>query len=403
MKTERARKATKRMAALVSGTVQLAAVAGVVGGAVFLSIYMRDNQPERVQIEAQTLTPSIQTTRVAVGTRTISLQKTGSVEPTVYVNISPEVSGVVETVMPGLAGGATFGADETLFMIFRDDLLIELRRRQADLAVAVAALDIERAQAENARREWESFGRGEITDLAARGPQVRSAEAQVLVAEAQVETAELNLERAGYSLPFAGRVVEISLAPGQRVSAGQSYGRVYSFSSIEVAVTLSPDELALLERVEGTPATVTARVLGKPITLQGTVSRIDGEVDRTTRLTQIIIALDASAVRLVGLQPGTFVTVALDGPEVENVAEVPNAALQEKDQVWLLENDRLRLARDVRVILRGRETTLVTGLADGSRIALGTIAGAADGTRIQADAVARSRPNSANPLEGSIE
>ena len=223
----------------------------VVGGTVAISNYLRDNQPERVQIETQSFTPRVQTTTVEARTRQIPLQKTGTVEPRVYVNISPEVSGVIETVAPGLAGGAIFEAGETLFGIFRDDLEIELRRRKADLAAAVASLDIERAQAENARREWQSFGRGEITDLAARGPQVRSAEAQVLIAESQVETAELNLVRAGYSLPFAGRVVETSLAPGQRVSAGQSYGRVYSFDSIEVAVQLSPDELALLENREG--------------------------------------------------------------------------------------------------------------------------------------------------------
>ncbi len=336
-----------------------------------------------------TFTPSVRTVAVEVQTRRIPLQKTGSVEPTVYVNISPEVTGVIEAVKLGFAGGASFEAGEILFGIFRDDLEIELRRREADLAATVASLDIEQAQAENARREWESFGRGEITDLAARGPQVRSAEAQVLIAQAQLDTAALNLQRAGYSLPFAGRVVETTLAPGQRVSAGQSYGRVYSFDSIEVAVPLSPDELALLGNVEGTPATVTARVLGRPVTLEGRVSRIEGEVNRSTRLTEVIIALYAAKVRQVGLQPGTFVTVALEGPEIAKLAEVPNAALQENDRVWLVEDGQLRLSPSLRVILRGRSTTLVTGRDEGARIALGTIAGAADGLRVRSDPVAR--------------
>ncbi|MEL7346104.1 MAG: efflux RND transporter periplasmic adaptor subunit [Pseudomonadota bacterium] len=396
-------KTRRRWLAIVVGSFQLAAVIGVVGGTIILSNYMRDNQPERVQIEAQTFTPVVQTTIVEVGTRRIPLEKTGSVEPTVYVNISPEVSGVIETVASGLAGGATFEAGETLFQIFRDDLGIELRRREADLAAAVASLDIERAQAENARREWESFGRGEITDLAARGPQIRSAEAQVLIAQAQVETAALNLERAGYQLPFAGRVVETSLAPGQRVSAGQSYGRVYSFESIEVAVSLSPDELALLDTVHGTAATVTARVLGRPVTLEGRVARIEGEVNRTTSLTQVIIELDAAIVRTVGLQPGTFVTVAFEGPQIGNVAALPNAALQENDHVWLVEDDRLRLAAQARVILRGRDTTLVVGLKNGARIAVGTIAGATDGLRVRALAGSPSHSEAASLTDGEGE
>ncbi|MEL6840860.1 MAG: efflux RND transporter periplasmic adaptor subunit [Pseudomonadota bacterium] len=392
-----------RLLVFVAGILQFLAVIAVVGGTVWVSNYLRDNQPERVQIETQTLTPTVRTTSVVVETRRIPLDKTGSVEPTVYVDISPEVSGVIETVAPGLAGGATFEAGDTLFSISRDDLVIELRRREADLASAVASLDIERAQAENARREWESFGRGEITDLAARGPQVRSAEAQVLIAQTQVDTAALNLDRSGYSLPFAGRVVETSLAAGQRVSAGQLYGRVYGFGSIEVTVSLSADELALLDRVAGTPATVTARVLGKPAILQGSVTRIESEVNRTTRLTQIIVGLDTKDVRQVGLQPGTFVTVAFDGPEIENVAEIPNAALQENDQVWLLEGDQLFLTEDLRVILRGRDSTLVTGLEDGARIAIGTIASAANGMRIRAEAVAGRDVHSAGLTEGDSE
>lgn len=403
MTTDNARKTPNPLVAFALGTVQLAAVVGVIGGSVFVSNYLRDNQPKRVQIEAQTFTPRVQTAVVEARTQRIPLQRTGSVEPTVYVNISPEVSGVIAAVAPGLAGGATFEAGETLFNIFRDDLEIELRRREADLAAAVASLDIERAQAENARREWESFGRGEITDLAARGPQVRSAEAQVLIAQAQVDTAALNLERAGYSLPFSGRVVETSLAPGQRVSAGQSYGRVYSFDSIEVAVPLSPDELGLLDTVEGTPATVTARVLGRSVTLQGVVSRIEGEVNRSTRLTKIIVALDAAIVRSVGLQPGTFVTVAFDGPEVEDVSEIPNAALQANDQVWLVDGDRLRLSSGLRVVLRGRDTTLVTGLEDGARIALGAVAGATEGLRVEVDPVAGPATSAANLVTGKSE
>ncbi|MEL7115836.1 MAG: HlyD family efflux transporter periplasmic adaptor subunit, partial [Pseudomonadota bacterium] len=227
--------------------------------------------------------------------------------------------------------------------------------------------------------------------------------AQVLIAQAQVDTAALNLERAGYSLPFAGRVVETTLAPGQRVSAGQSYGRVYSFDSIEVAVPLSPDELALLDTVEGTPATVTARVLGRPVTLEGRVSRIEGEVNRSTRLTEIIIALDAAKVRSARLQPGTFVTVALDGPEIAEVAEVPNAALQENDQVWLVEDGQLRLSTGLRVILRGRTTTLVTGLEHGARVALGTIAGAVDGLEVRSDAVASPSAIAAGRAQGESE
>lgn len=348
---------------------------------------MRDNQPERVQIEAQTFVPSVETVKVALETRRITVTQTGSVEPSVYVNLTPSVSGRIEAVAPGLGGGAAFKADQVLFEIARDDLEIELRRREADLAAAQANLDIELAQSENARREWDSFGRGEITDLAARGPQVRSAEAQVMTAEANLDAAQLDLDRAGFSLPFDGRIVDLSLALGQKVTEGQSFGTAYSFDDIEVVVSLSSDEMALLGQPIGTQVSIQAAHFGDIVDLTGTVERQGGEVNRTTRLTNLVIGLDSSEVQRLQIRPGTLVPVTFFGDAVSGVTELPNAALQEGDQVWLIENGALRRSTDVAVILRGPASTLITGLSDGDVVAIGTIAGAREGLRIQDQAL----------------
>ncbi len=368
----------------VLGSVQLGLVALTVGGAIFLANYMQANQPERVQIETRTFLPAVQTETVTLSGNKITLTATGTVEPSVYVNLTPEVSGVVSEVLPGLGSGARFAANEILFRIDPRDLDIEVQRREADLASAHASLDIERAQSTNAVREWEAYGRGEITDLAARGPQVRSAEAQVLSAEAGLETARLSRERAGFSLPFDGRIVEVSVAPGQKVTAGQSYGRAHSFDAVEVRVSFPPDNLSVLDSVTGTQALVLADILGRTVTLPGVVTRLDGEISRTTRLATLIISMDPARVAEIGLLPGAFATVTLVGPEISDVAVVPNAALQEDDQLWMIVDGVLRMTQDVTVVQRGRETSLVTGLPDGAEIAVGTIAGAVDGMKVSA-------------------
>lgn len=364
------------------GSVQLAAVVGLVFGTITLSNYMRDHQPERVQIEAQTFVPSVETVTVALETRQITVTNTGSVEPSVYVNLTPSVSGRIEAVTPGLGDGAVFEAEQMLFEIARDDLEIELLRREADLAAAQANLDIELAQSENARREWNSFGRGEITDLAARGPQVRSAEAQILTAEANLDAAQLDLDRTGFSLPFDGRIVDLSLALGQKVTEGQSFGTAYSFDDIEVVVSLSSDEMALLGQPIGTQVSILVYLFGDLVELSGTVERQGGEVNRTTRLTNLIIGLGSSDVQRLQIRPGTLVPVTFFGDAFSGVTELPNAALQEGDQVWLIVDGVLQRSTDVEVILRGPTSTLITGLRHGDVVAIGTIAGARNGLRI---------------------
>lgn len=394
MASER-RKILPALWTLFAGSLQLVAVIATVIGTIYVSNFMKANQPSRVAIDASVFVPVVQTHIVETRTRTIPLQKTGSVEPSVYVSITPGVSGVVASVTPGLGGGAVFAAEENLFRISPVDLEIEVQRREADLASARASLEIEQAQGENARREWESFGRGEISELAARGPQIRQAEAQVLTAQASLSVALLDLERSGFAFPFSGRVVDLSLALGQKLTEGQSYGTVYSFDNVEVSVSLSTDELALLDPVIGTTATIEAQVLGRSVTMTGDISRVAGEVNRATRLTNLIITLDPDEVRRLQLQPGTFVRITLAGPELLDVAEVPNAALQDGEQIWLIEDGVLRRTQMVRTVLRGREKSLVTGLHDGARIVIGTVAGASDGMSVRIDA----RDERPNPVE----
>ncbi|MCE8006866.1 MAG: efflux RND transporter periplasmic adaptor subunit [Aestuariivita sp.] len=313
--------------------------------------------------------------------------------------ITPEVSGVVRSVRPGLGTGTTFGRGEILFQLDQRDLEISVTQAEANLATAIASLDIERAQAENAIREWDSFGQGAITDLAARGPQVRSAEAQVAQARAALETAQLNLTRAGYSLPFDGRIIDLSLAPGQTVTAGQSYGSAYGFEQLEISVSFGQADLTAFQTLLGTPASLSANLLGQELHFDGVVSRIAREVSRTTRLATLIVTPEPNADLRDLLLPGGFVTVTLQGPLVSDTVDVPNAALQGEDRVWLVENDTLTLSDPLCVIQRGRESSVVTGLDDGDRIAIGTIAGATEGMSVRAGGA---RPVAPEPTERAL-
>ncbi len=371
-----------RFGKIFVGLVQLIVVVVVVYGAYQISTFMKRNQPERTQVAVEAVVPLIRTHLVETSDRFIPIEKNGTLEAAVYASLTPNVSGTVQSVAGGLGNGSTFAAEESLFRIGREDLEIEMRRRQADLASAQAALDIEIAQGDNARREWDNFGRGQISDLAARGPQIRQAEAQVLTAEANLDAARLDLARTDFSLPFAGRVVELSLAVGQRVSEGQSYGRAYSYDDVEVKVGLSNEELALLTTAIGTAAEVEVSVQGRREVLAGQVVRLVGEVSRTTRLSELVVSLPRNDVERLQLQPGALARVILQGRNIPDAALIPNAALQSGGYVWLVERGTLRRSRTIVPLLRTPAGTIVSGLPNGARIALGTIIGADEGIEV---------------------
>ncbi|MGK0370164.1 MAG: multidrug resistance efflux pump [Glaciecola sp.] len=203
--------------------------------------------------------PLVSVVRPLVSSGQLAVTSTGSVAVRSYVALTTQVSGRVVATSRALRSGGRFAAGETLVTLEQRDFTLALAQVQADVTSAQASLQLSRAEASVDISSYQRLNPGkEVPPLIAKEPQIAQAKAQLQAAIARRDIGQVNLERSVYSLPFSGRVVESSADEGQILNAGQSFGRVYALDAVEIAISLSPQELAKLAPAENRVATVTA-------------------------------------------------------------------------------------------------------------------------------------------------
>ncbi|MGD8440867.1 MAG: efflux RND transporter periplasmic adaptor subunit, partial [Holophagae bacterium] len=272
------------------------------------------------------------------------------------------------------------------------DYELALERAQATVARALVNLEQERAEAEVARDEWNDLHPGEDpTALVIREPQIRQAEAELAAAKADLAAAELNLDRTRISLPFNGVVVSESVDPGQFVAGTTRLARVYGTDAVEVRVPLKSSELAWFDVPSdnghrGPRAEVSAAFGGVTGTWEGRVSRMEAQVDQTSRMVHVVVEVDhpyAATVDRPALRPGTFVDVRIFGRTLDDVVPIPRYAVHEGNRVWVFDDGRLDI-RDVEVLRSDREQALVSsGLDAGDLVIVSALDAVTDGMAVR--------------------
>jgi RND family efflux transporter MFP subunit len=370
--------------------IVLPIVVFVAGAAAAYLIASSRKAPERVQRPA--LGPLVEVVPARIESVPVVIEGHGEVVPRVAVDVVPQVAGQIVNVHPSLVAGGFISAGKPLVVIDPRDYELAMERAQAAVARASVSLEREQAEAEVAREEWnELHPDEEPTGLVVREPQIRQAEAELAAAEADLAVAELNLERTRVSLPFDGVVVSENVDVGQFVSGTARLATVYGTDAVEVRVPLKSSELAWFDVPsdnghEGPKAEVSATFGGLRSTWSGRVSRMEAQVDQTTRMVHVVVEVEepyAASEGRPALRPGTFVDIRIFGRRLNDVIPVPRYAVHEGERVWLFDDGQLSI-RDVEVLRSDRERALLaSGLAPGDLVIVSSLDAVTDGMTVR--------------------
>ena len=356
-------------------------VAGVVVLMVLAFLFSRE--PERaeaittssVSSEKSKPAPLVSVMRPSVSSEQLSVKSTGSVAVRSYVTLTSQVSGRVVATSGALRSGGRFAAGETLVTLEQRDFTLALAQVQADVTSAQASLQLSKAEASVDISSYQRLSPGKkVPPLIAKEPQIAQAKAQLQAAIARRDIQQVNLERSVYSLPFSGRVVESSADEGQILNAGQSFGRVYALDAVEIAISLSPQELAKIAPAENRVAMITA----DGVTFEGRIERVAAERDPRTQFSQVFLTTDNSQ----SLTPGTFVSVTLSGPTIENTFMLPESALKVGEVLWVVRNNTI-VEVSANILGRSNGKYLVEAFEYGEGIIIGSVPGARDGLAVR--------------------
>ncbi|MHC4694954.1 MAG: efflux RND transporter periplasmic adaptor subunit, partial [Planctomycetota bacterium] len=351
----------KTIEKLMSFLKQLSIALGIIAlGALLTFILIIFQKPPKKQ-EQEILAPLVMVQKIEAKDIQMVIRAYGTVSPKVEVDIVPEVPGKVVSVNSELKAGGLIPAGERILRIDERDYQFAVQQTNAIVADAKVKLEIEMAEAEVARREWEQLHPGSEPNspLVLRESQVLKAKAALESAKAQLETARLRLERTSLSLPFDALIINEKVDLGQYLIAGQPVAVAYGIDTVEIEIPLEDEELAWFDIFESstsinsegvlrgkTPAVVKADFAGAEHTWNGYVTRTTGQVDRMSRMISVVVEVPNPFERSNGrppLLPGIFAEVLIEGKVLKNALAVPRDAIHDRNKVWIVKGDSLSI------------------------------------------------------------
>ena len=295
--------------------------------------------------------PLVRVIEVVPEARQLSVSTQGTVRPRTESTLVAEVSGRVTAIAPAFAAGGFFEKDEVLVWIDDRDYQTAVVTASSAVAQARVAAELEEAQADVARQEWQTLGDGTESPLATRELQLQQARAALASAEAALEQAKRNLERTRVRAPFVGRVREKLVDVGRFVTPGVPAASVFAVDYAEIRLPIPDRELAYLdlpinyrgesEQHKGPTVMLRANFAGERHTWTGRIVRVEGEIDRVSRMVHVIAQVDDPYGRgpdgeeRMPLAVGLFVEAEIMGHKVEDVVVV-----ETKDSVLVTTKDR---------------------------------------------------------------
>ena len=188
------------------------------------------------------------------------------------------------------------------------------------LALAEANAAMQRSQA--------SYRAEIITDYRIEDPALRASrdsaarmKSGIVEAEIRLERAKLEFARTKVRAPFSGRVADIKVVPGQRISAGTQIMTLVDLDPIKVEVQVLESQISLLGR--GRAAQVTFAAYPEEV-FEGRIETINPMVDQSTRMARVTVAIPNGRGRIL---PGMYARVKLAAVHLPNRILVPRTAI----------------------------------------------------------------------------
>ena len=141
---------------------------------------------------------------------------------------------------------------------------------------------------------------------------------------------QMNLARTRVRAPFAGRIANVKVVPGQFVSTGEELLTIQQMDPIEVEVQVLESEVGFL--TPGRRAELQfAAFPGE--SFAGVVEAINPIVDQKTRTAKVSVTVRNPQNRLL---PGMYARVSLAAQKLPNRVLVPKSAVLQRDNRTML-------------------------------------------------------------------
>jgi len=373
----------------------------LLGIAFGIARYVKNNPPEANREKPAVPILQVETILATPQSYDVIIESYGTIQPRTQGTLTAQVNGEIIKVSNSLLQGSFFEKGDVLLEIDPRDFQTNLINAKANVSQAQASLAQEKAQAEQAAKDWKRLGNaGKAPDLVLRKPQLAASRAELDWNKAALAKAELDLERTQIKAPYAGRIISKNVDLGQYVTTGSQLAEIFAIDYVEVRLPLTNREYAYIDVNESyrgdtsvadssnSPAVIIDSQLGNDnYDFEGYISRSEGVFDTSTRQTYVVAHIDDPySKRNEGVPPlkiGQFVTAKIEGKTLENVFVVPNKGVYQGSYIFVVENDVIK-RRDINLLWQDNDNTVIdTGIIAGNVIVTTPLNDTISGTQVE--------------------
>lgn len=334
----------------------------------------------------------------------------GQIQTWNSLEIRAPAGGPITEISPNFRDGMSVTAGELLFRIDPElaerrviDAKAALEQAETERAEAAATqkhldaeLEAARAEAEvrraDLKRKSELFAKKLTTSttrddamlaLSAAEQGVVAKERELLALKGRIDKAAAGVERArltlsdaqralkdtSYRAPFSGRLNEVALSLGRRVSENEKLGLLIDPYSLEVSFPVRNSEFGRLldpqdrDKLAPLPVKVTLDLAGNDVVADAVVERPAAVASTQAGRTVFARVTGGEASTL---RPGDFVSVTVTESELTNVAVIPADAATLDGRILLIGADQRLEEHRARIVRRQSDRLIVADVPFGA-------------------------------------
>ena len=360
------------------------AVVALLGGSFAAMKTLAGMKEEPTKHAAKEVKRFVSVQPVAYQTLTTELKTSGRVVSGRFIDLSAEVSGKVLAGDVPIKKGQQFGKGDILARIYKREAELGLQSRKSRFMNSIAnILPDFKIDYPNSYTEWHEFFNSisiekplpELPGASSDKEKIYLAGRNILSDYYTILSEQERLTKYTIRAPFTGTYTEVFLEPGSVANPGSRLGRIIrtDYHELEVPVS-SSDEVwikigAKLKVVSGeNNNSWTARV-----------ARKSKYIDAKTQALSVFIKLDPS--RDAPIYQGQYLTAVFDNIEVEAAMQIPRKAVYNTNEVFYVEDNRLRKA-EVKVLKINETDLIFNGLPEGTQLVVEPLVSAVENMKV---------------------
>ena len=312
----------------------------------------------------------------------VRINSTGSLVAKNRIEIYSEVQGVLNIRNKDFKAGTSYSKDEIILSINTDEALANLRSLKSSFinSILLVLPDTE-VDFPMEYEKWLAYlSSFDFDKSLPELPKTNSEREKFFITGKNIYTQyynvknlEIRLSKYTLRAPYDGVLTEALVSQGTLIRQGQKLGEFISARTYELELAINSSFIDLIK--VGNP--VKLNNIKKTKFWEGKVQRINGKVDQASQTIRVFIEVNANDLR-----EGMYVEATLEVRAEKNAYEIDRKLLFEKNKIFAVKDTSLVLIELVPVHFT-KNTVIVKGLEDGTKIISKPLPGAFEGMKVK--------------------